>query len=269
MLNLNKTFNNTQTIKALLDAVSSAETDYSMDGYEIVEIIKALQDNPDINQDDLFRIEWAYLPLLTGPGKSGSPKLLEQKLASDPDFFCEAIRLLYRSKKQTTSEKESTEQQKMMAENIWRLLNDWKTIPGTRTDGTFCVEDFNRWLNRIKTECELSGHLAVALITIGQVLIHYIPDLDGLWIHRALAEALNAEDAEDMRHGFRTGIFNSRGVYCVDPTGKPEKELATKYKQQAEELENAGYYRFAITLKSLADSYKRDAERIIEEHKAQ
>ena len=88
----------------------------------------------------------------------------------------------------------------------------------------------------------------------------------GLWIHTALAEALNADDAEKMRHGFSIGMFNSRGVHAVDPTGKPEKELADKYRQQGEEVENAGYYRFAITIRSLANSYEHEARRIIEEH---
>lgn len=105
------------------------------------------------------------------------------------------------------------------------------------------------------------------MITIGKVLIHYIPDPEGLWIHKALAQALNAEDAEKMRHGFEIGILNSRGVYCVDPTGKPEKELAAKYRQQAEEVENAGYFRLAITIRTVATSYEHEAERIIEEHR--
>jgi len=70
-----------------------------------------------------------------------------------------------------------------------------------------------------------------------------------------------------MRNGFYIGILNSRGAHAVDPTGKPEKELAAKYRQQAEEVENARYYRFANTLKSLADSYEHEAERIIEEHR--
>jgi hypothetical protein len=263
ILNLKKTFNRTQIIKALLDAISSTETIYSVDGYEITEIIEALQNDPKVNQNDLLSIEWAYLPLLTGPGKSGSPKLLEQRLACEPDFFCEVLRLLYRSKKEDRTNKESTEQQKLIAQNAWSLLNDWRTLPGKQVDGSFSAENFNEWLKNVKTKCEQSGHLDVALITIGQMLIHYIPDPSGLWIHKALAQALDAEDAEKIRHGFEIGIFNSRGVYDVDPTGKPEKELAAKYKQQAEDVENAGFYRLAITLRNLAKSYEYEAERII------
>jgi hypothetical protein len=67
-----------------------------------------------------------------------------------------------------------------------------------------------------------------------------------------------------MRHGFEVGTFNSRGVHFVDPTGKPEKELADKYKKQAEDVENAGFYRLAITLRNIAKSYEHEAERNIE-----
>ena len=69
-----------------------------------------------------------------------------------------------------------------------------------------------------------------------------------------------------MRNGFDIGILNSRGAHFVDPTGKPEKELAAKYRQQAEDVENAGYFRFADTLRRLAVTYEDEAKRIIENH---
>lgn len=270
MLHDKKPLDKTRAIKALLEAISSMEPVHQMNIHDTIEIIKALQDDPETNQNDLSNIEWAYLSLLTGPRghrKNVSPKLLEQKLASEPDFFCEIIRLLYKSKNETKSNKEPTEQQMTIAENAGRLLRNWSTPPGTQVDGSFSVGNFNNWLNSVKTKCNQSGHLEVAMSTIGQVLIHYVPDPDGLWIHKALAEALNEEDAERMRNGFDIGILNSRGAHFVDPTGKPEKELAAKYRQQAEEVENSGYHRFAITLRNLADSYEHDAKRIIENHR--
>ena len=70
-----------------------------------------------------------------------------------------------------------------------------------------------------------------------------------------------------MRNGFHLEILNSRGAHWVGPTGKPERELAAKYRQQAEDVENAEYQRFAATLRALAESYDRDAERTVAEHK--
>ena len=133
-------------------------------------------------------------------------------------------------------------------------------------DRSFSDEYFNKWINSVKTTCSDSGHLEVTLSHIGNVLIHCPPDSDGLWINRAVAEALNGKDkdADKMRNGFYMGILNSRGAHWVDPTGKPEKELAAKYRQQAEDVENAGFQRFALTLRNIADDYDKEAKRIVE-----
>ncbi len=254
------------TIEALLAVNKSSEPSHSIDAYYIVELIKVLQDDPTTDPDALFSIEWAFLPLLDRHHGT-SPKQLEKRLSSDPDFFCKMIRILYKSKKESTEDKEASEQEKAVATNIYGLLNNWQTVPGIQPDGSISSDVFNKYLKSVKAACSESGHLEVALTHLGDVLIYSPPDPDGLWICRTVATVLNDKDAEEMRNGFSTGIFNSRGVHWVDPTGKPEKELAAKYKQQADEVENAGYQRLAATLRIVSGSYERDAERIIAEHK--
>lgn len=257
--------NSDQCVRSLLAALSSSEPSYVMDVYNIVELIKFLQTEPSTNQDDLFRVEWAYIPLLDRHGDA-APKLLECRLANDPEFFCEVLRLIYRSQNEDQQSREPTEESKAIATNAWRLLHEWKTPPGTQDDGTFSEERFTEWLQRVKDACTTSGHLEVALIKIGEVLIHAPSDPVGLWITRAAAAALNDREADDMRDGYRAGTYNSRGVYWVDPTGKPEKELAEKFRSKAEEVENAGFQRFAVTLRGLADDYDREAIRIADDH---
>ena len=252
-------------VKALLAAVSSPDPSYSMDTYEIVELIKALQNDSDTNPEDLFHVEWAYLPLLDRH-RGALPKLLEHRLASNPSFFCDVIRLIYRSKKEDSPQKEPSENEKKVIQNAWDLLHKWQTPPGTESDDSFSEEHFTQWLASVKDACTESGHLEVALTHIGKVLIHCPPDPQGLWINQTVAYALNTRDVEKMRNGFRSGLFNARGAHTVDPTGKPEKELAEQYRQKAEAVENAGYQRFAVTLRSLAEAYEHDAERIVAEH---
>jgi len=256
---------NSKTVKVLLAAVTAEQPVRSMDVYDTIELIKALQFDPNTNPDDLFKVEWAYLPLLN-QYNDASPKLLEQRLSSDPEFFCEIIRTIFRPKNAEIPVEEPTEQQKNIAMNAYRLLKQWEIPPGSQSDSSFDGDAFNDWLNKVKASCKESGHLEVALSKIGSVLIHTPPDSDGLWIHHSVAEALNSKDAEEMRNGFSVGIFNSRGVYCVDPSGKPEKELAARYRQQAEEVEAHGYHRLAVTLRDLAESYDQEAERIIKEY---
>lgn len=101
------------------------------------------------------------------------------------------------------------------------------------------------------------------MIKVGEVLFYTPEDPQGLWINLEVAKTLNERTADDMRRGFRTEVFNSRGVHWVDPTGKPERDLANQWKEKAEAVEVAGFARFASTLKELAESYNREAEQVI------
>ncbi|MBS4688626.1 hypothetical protein J4G63_15430 [Aeromonas sobria] len=265
MRHTKQVLNADQCVRALLGALSSEEDSSTMNRHSIIELIKYLQTEPSVEQDHLFRVEWAYLPLLDR--HSGlAPKCLERKLATEPEFFSELIRLIYRSKKNDQPVGEVTETSKMIATNAWQLLREWKSPPGTQEDGTFSEERFVEWIRSVKEICTESGHLEVALTTIGEVLIHTPPDINGLWIRRVVADVLNGRDAESMRDGFSSAIYNSRGVHWVDPSGKQERELAEQYRRKAEEVENAGFVRLAVTLREVADGYDRDAERIINRH---
>ncbi|PLY00381.1 MAG: hypothetical protein C0622_08920 [Desulfuromonas sp.] len=254
-------------VQALMDALSTSEPSKSMDAHHMVEISKTLQDDPKTPQKDLFKVEWAYLRLLDRYHKA-EPKLLEHRLASEPEFFCEVIRLIYRSKKATEDEKdEVSEEQKAFASNAWRLLHHWGKPPGTQSDGSFDENSFIAWVERVKEICTESGHLEVAMLTAGEVLIHCPPDKNGLWINKEVANVLNAKDSDGLRRGFSTGTYNSRGVHWVDPSGKPEKELAAQYKKKAEDVENAGFHRFAVTLRAIAEGYEKESAWVIDRHK--
>ncbi|PHQ35821.1 hypothetical protein CEE69_08030 [Rhodopirellula bahusiensis] len=262
----NERLNKQQAVRALLDAVSSNPT--SGDGYHAVQVIKSLQEDPETNEEDLFRIEWAYVALLDGH-HGATPRYLESRLANDPAFFCELIRMIFRSRNVTPSDEEPSEEERTLATNAWRLLHEWRTPPGTDRLGNFSGPAFKRWIDDVRQSASDSGHLEVALSNAGNVLIHSPPDPSGLTIHCAVAEVLNADDSEEIRRGFAMAIHNSRGVHCVDPTGKPERDLAAKYRGQAEEMEDAGFHRLATTLRGVAESYDREAERIVEEHKTE
>lgn len=250
-----------QCVNALLGALKTSERNHAMDSYHIVELIKHLQSNSATSDDDLFRVEWAYLPLLNQLD-GNKPVFLHQKLANDPDFFCEVLQLIYRSNKDGDKTEELSEEQKIIATNAYRLLSEWSRPPGIRDDGTFDSEHFKRWLERVKEVCIESGHLEVAFINIGEALIYAPAEEDGLWINKTVAGALNDRYSKEMREGFRTALYNSRGVHNVDPSGKPEMDLAERYEIKAEEVENAGFHRLAISLRSLSESYRREAERI-------
>ena len=95
---------------------------------------------------------------------------------------------------------------------------------------------------------------------VGHVLTYAPTDPSGLWIHKAVAEALNAKDASEMRSGFTIKLFNRRGIHGFTH-GREEKEIAKDLRDKADAVEKETYHRLANALRDLAKSYEQDAER--------
>ena len=51
-----------------------------------------LQNDAATSPEELLRVEWEYLPWLDR-NSDASPKLLERRMATEPEFFCDVIRL--------------------------------------------------------------------------------------------------------------------------------------------------------------------------------
>jgi hypothetical protein len=144
--------------RALLAVLSSEHFEREFDRHATIEAITRLQKCPSADTDALFKIEWNLLPLLDR-FSSGSPKTLENRLASDAAFFCEVIGLVFRSKNEEKKGEEPTEQQRNLARNAYRLLTEWKTPPGIQSDGSFDQDSFTAWLAETKRIAKETGHL--------------------------------------------------------------------------------------------------------------
>lgn len=258
------TFHQEQCIRALLAAVTTNEPLHTMHSYEIIELIRYLQLNHPENRSDIVKIEWAYLQLIVD-SRDIKPIFMEEDLASKPQFFNHIISLVFRS----TKNQQSIEQpsNKDLAQNCYLLLNEWTTCPGTTNKDSFESNTFSKWFSETKQLCEETGHLNVALNVIGGILTYAPRDPDGLWIHRTVADLLNTPDNNILRRGFTAKLYNSRGAHIVDPTGKPERELAAHYRQRSDDVENAGYSRLATVLLNLADEYEDEARKVIAQYR--
>ncbi len=245
-------------VRSLMDTLTTEENQRALDRHDILELIKWLQDNPNADPDALFQIEWNYLPLLDHEF-GGVPKTLELRLASDPAFFCEVISIVFRSDKDERKE-QPTEKQRNIAQNTYRLLSAWKTVPGISLSGAFDGSVFTQWVAEVKKLTTASGHFDVAMSQIGQVLPYSPADPNGLWIHHSIAKTLNSKDADRIRSGFTMELFNMRGVHGFS-SGKEEREIAARNREKAEALEHHGYHRFAATMRKFAESYEREAAR--------
>jgi hypothetical protein len=255
----NKTIDPDLASSALEAALKSDEDPNRLDVYATVSIIKSLQKNENFDREKLANLEWAYLSLLDRHS-GGFPITLQGKLANDPDFFCEIIRMVYRGRGEKPPAEEPSEKTKSIASNAYRLLHDWRIPPGSSPDGRFDGGHLKSWVSRVKKIASPSGHLAMSLQHLGNVLYYSQKYADQLWLPNEVANILNQADNDEVRRGLTLECFNSRGVHGFTH-GKAEREIATDYRSKAEAFELAGYPRLAISLRELAESYERDAAR--------
>lgn len=260
-----KTVENSLIIKALNMVNPSGKNINRMDFYHVEELIKILQKDTSVNQEELFLIEWKYFRILNDQVQ---PITLENRIKTFPEFFCELISLAYKSDN-PDYKAEPDKTNKNVIEQAWEILHELRPLAGLNEQKEFDIDIFISWFKKVVEISTQTGHLGVALTLIGHILFYTPADKDGFWINRDIAELLNKKEYDDLRQGYGTEIINSRGCHWVDPTAKPEKELAEKYRQQAEDCKKSTFHRFAIVLEDAAKSYDREAERILNDKRYQ
>lgn len=238
---------------------TSSEAVGQTDGHHVTEVIKWLQNQQNVDRKVLAEIEWIYLDLLDHHFGS-RPVTLERRLADESTFFCEALRIVFRSRSDDGPEEKITEERKNLATRVYRLLRNWNIVPGTREDGSFDAAKLKKWVAEVRKSCQISGHIEIANDQIGKVLAHSPADPNGLWIHQSVAGLLDEDGMDDLRSGYTVERFNMRGTFWGSG-GEGERVLATEYREKADAVEAAGFIRFADSLRRLAQSYENDAER--------
>ncbi|NQT37886.1 MAG: helix-turn-helix domain-containing protein [Planctomycetes bacterium] len=225
-----------------------------------------LQETIQFNNDEptrqLGQLEWEYLDLLDGFG--ALPKTLIYCLSDDPGFFAQLIALIFRSNNEQESDTESTEEQRKKASHGYRLLMNWKRVPGTQSDGSVEEKQLLEWLESARSLCRESGHLEIADSKIGEMLASWPQpeDRDTMWPCEEICDAIEETDSDELDHGFQIGVMNSRGVICRSPLagGDLERKEAAKYRRWAE-LCDMDWPRTAASLRCVAESYEFDAQR--------
>lgn len=248
--------------------------------YELAELFAALEAS-ELPRDRLGRLEWAYLPAF---GIDHQPAALSAMLSEDPNFFVDIIRRIYRprgagdeataeeaeAKAEAEAEAEAEagdeEQRAEIAQNAYRLLSDWKRVPGLREDGTVDPDQLEAWIADAREKLAESGHSAVGDAHIGHVLAWAPADADGVRVPKAVRDLLEKLQSDEIEDGLRVELFNSRGVTSrgAFDGGDQERAVAAGYFTQTEKIGDR-WPRTAAILRTLAEGYERDARRMDED----
>jgi hypothetical protein len=230
-------------------------------------MIKRLQGDEQANESRLARLEFEFLFILDP--QTVRAETLERMLARDPKLFVDCLKLLYGPRHGVEEEQESKQldpHDAQRANFIWDLLRDWQRIPGTQPDGSISASELREWVTAARTAAREADRLEVCDIKIGEVFARAPSDDEGVKPCVPVREVIEALESNEIDRGFANGLYNLRGAFWrgLHDGGQQERELAATYERYAKACETV-WPRTATILRSVADTYLRDAERADEE----
>ncbi|MES1244470.1 MAG: hypothetical protein ABUT39_22890 [Acidobacteriota bacterium] len=219
---------------------------------------KELSRRNDIDFMDLARREYQWLPLLEHHGDVAA---LHKLLQESPEFFVEAICDVYRAHSEPKRDEEISEVKRARAQNSYRLLRSWKSLPGSQAGEILESGVLREWILKVRSLAAELDRATVADIHIGQLLAYAPSDTaDGAWPHRIIRDVLEELDAPDIEQGIRTEQFNKRGASrkAVFEGGDQERALASQVRSWAAIC--SAWPRTRKLLEAIADSWERMAK---------
>ena len=227
-----------------------------LSNYELESLLDYLRDS-DIEEEQLGILEWQLLPAL---GFDARSPVLERRLARDPAFFVEILSLVYRPRGEQAEAIDVPEQ---LATNAYRLLDEWKIVPGSPDRmAEVNADELAAWTSEARNLAGSAGRAEVADIQIGKVLAHARGDEDETWPTKPVRDLIERLASPELEEGFQIEIYNSRGPTSrgLLDGGAQERELARRYDDLAARIRD-GWPRTAAVLSSLARGYEREARR--------
>jgi transcriptional regulator with XRE-family HTH domain len=234
--------------------------------YDIKVLIQDLQNlveagDARVEVNAVASLESTYLALLDGhPTK---PKILHKWLEEEPKFLVELLGKLFRRSDEKEEERpEPSENDRAVAMHVYRLLNSWQRVPGTRSDRSVDEDHLRHWIESVQTLAEKDGRREVADIRIGNVLAYAPADPDGAWPCIPVRDAIEEFGTDDLADGFEVAIMNKRGAYSKAPDegGAQERGLAKQFFDWADAL-RIEWPKTAASLRRVAEHYEAYARR--------
>jgi transcriptional regulator with XRE-family HTH domain len=155
----------------------------------------------------LAALEWSFLELLDW--HNVRPTTLHAELARNETLFVDLQKLVYRPQSERQRPLPSlSELDAKRAANAYRLLCSWRTIPGSRSDGSVDGDALLCWLQQARTLAHGAGLLDVCDRHVGEVLAQAPPEADGTWPCEAVRDAIEELESRELETAFQIGAYN-------------------------------------------------------------
>ncbi len=228
--------------------------------YNIQRIIESLQNLEGVDINRLIAVEWHFVRLLDD--HSGhSPRTLQSHLGNSPEFFVAVVSFAFRSRNDREQDglPEPTPRDRYMEEQAYRLLSDWKVVPGTDQNGKVDEALLRAWCFEVRRLAKEAGRTETCDHLIGTVFSHAPEDDDGTWPCNVVRRVAEEIGTDDLATGMYCGVMNARGAVFRASVGDQERKLAQQCREKSDRIRFDSPF-VARILDSVAASYEREAK---------
>lgn len=263
----------------LLDAMFHCERDVggSADVYPHSESVQSFFDQACAQQDlaeDFFgrlaMLEFKFYEMLNSHQVSDNPRFsfINSWIGKRPEFFVELHQAVYKP----GGNQNSTDQEKPLPSGL-----DARTAIDVLYDLNLLSSEYSwvcpryylkrdkllSWIQDVRKFAATGSREKVVDTSIGRGLSWSFRTEYNIEPQHNVCEILEHIQNADVLAGFHEGLYNSRGVLSgdVDQMGYTTEELAGHYDKISASVLEHGYRSVSIVLRSLAQSYRRDADR--------
>lgn len=251
-----------EVLQKAVTAPADSEDSKRFDAHDVVRLFQRLDKLGDADEKELARLEWAFLPVLSKEWHGRSPRLLHKELASDPSFFAEVIKWIYKAKDEEKVENKELNEDflQQRARRAYDLLSSWEIVPGSISGSSIDLNKLRDWVQKARQLCAESGRGDVGDSHIGKLLAHARAE-KGTWPPEAVCIIIDTTNSEALDDGFYVGICKKRGVVtkAAFEGGRQERELANRFKHYSDSL-SAKWPRTVSVLAKVAESYEYQAK---------
>lgn len=226
---------------------------FHLDGHDIEHLLEIAR-GAELPKERLGQLEWALRPAL---GYGAHSPVLEEQLATDPEFFVQVLSMVFKPRHTDVGEAVPEH----VARNAYQLLDDWNVVPGSLGDG-IAIDPMalNTWVDEVLRLASEADRMEIALDQIGKVLAKAPGDTDGTWPAAPVRDVIERIGRSELDDGFRVQVLNSRGVQTrgLREGGDRERARSAHYTRLAELVTDRSP-RTAALLRGVAASYAADA----------
>lgn len=222
--------------------------------YEISELIAIVRKDLSVDRTVVCQLEWAYFPLLEL--EDDEPLAIEVAASTSAEDFAHLVNLAYRPK---SVGEEDHGFDKSQSDVAFRVLHRMRYAPGPNGEQPD-AKTLTTWVADVGSLATASDRFDVAMHAIGDVLGRVKAGDGHPYPPPAIVAALEASTGDGMLTGFRTSVFNGRGVTARGRGGQQEYDLAEKYEAISCELRDVAP-RTSEMFGHLARGYRIDGAR--------